>query len=241
MTGWLGIQRYFDLDDYGVDLIRNGRVIEERSKSTFNFEDPDTGEIWPEYPLEQTHWGGRIVGELSVDFVPLASHQKDSFDRSTPEWRLVERTIRGDGPIIQIRRQRLGLLDKNLSPLARLHAGYRRGQPAGLRNLVPGDAQGRGINKEPTDWAAEFWAGTPEFQTDDRWWKAVRTAEDARNRKKGATISPELAGELELDDADPDEREEDSPITGTVDVRQDDDDIVLSGTYEVPEIQALRN
>lgn len=239
VTGWLGIQRYFDQDDYGVDLIRNGRVIEERSKSFFSFEDPDTGEIWPEYPLEQTHWGGRIIGELSVDFVPLASHQKDAFDRSSPEWRLVERTIRGDGPIIQIRRQRAGLLDKNMSPLARLHAGFRRGQPAGLRNLVPGDAQGRGINKEPMDWAAEFWAGNPEFQTDERWWKAVLTAEEARNRKKGAPISSDMAGDSELDDASADEEDEapDDPFDpATVAVRQDEDDIVLSGTYEVPEI-----
>lgn len=239
VTGWLGIQRYFHQDDYGIDLIRNGRVIEERSKSFFSFEDPDTGEIWPEYPLEQTHWGGRIVGELSVDFVPLASHQKDSFDRSTPEWRLVERAIRGEGPIIQIRRQRLGLLDKNLSPLARLHAGYRRGQPAGLRTLVPGDAQGRGINKEPTDWAAEFWSGTPEYQTDERWWKAVLTAEEARNRKQGAAISSDLAGEAELDDQPADEQKDeegDRPEASTGQVLQDEDDIVLSGTYEVPDI-----
>ena len=70
VKGWLGIQRYFDQQDYGLDLIRNGRVIEERSKVFFSWTHPDTGEVVPEYPLEQIHWGGRIVGELSIDFVP---------------------------------------------------------------------------------------------------------------------------------------------------------------------------
>ena len=95
VQGWLGIQRYFDQQDYGVDLVRNGRVIEERSKVFFTWIHPETGDVVPEYPLEQTHWGGRIVGEITLDFVPLASHQKDAFDRQTSEWRLAEKVIRG--------------------------------------------------------------------------------------------------------------------------------------------------
>jgi hypothetical protein len=35
VKGWLGIQRYFHQTHYGVDLIRNGRVIRELDKSFF--------------------------------------------------------------------------------------------------------------------------------------------------------------------------------------------------------------
>ncbi|MGH7488707.1 MAG: hypothetical protein ACREMY_24365, partial [bacterium] len=195
VRGWLGIQRYFDQVDYGVDLIRNGRVIEERSKTFFSWTNPETGEQSTEYPLEQTHWGGRIVGELSVDFVPLASHQKDAFDKNTSEWELVERVVRGDGPIVQVLRQRLGLPDRAPSPLARLHSAYRRGQPAGLRWLVPGDASGKGFNKQAVEWAQEFWSGNPEFKSDERWWQAVVGAEEARTKKKGVAIPDDLTGD----------------------------------------------
>src|SRR3546814_19826556 len=39
LKGWLGVQRYFDKKHYGIDLIRNGRVIEELDKSFFTFTD----------------------------------------------------------------------------------------------------------------------------------------------------------------------------------------------------------
>ena len=233
ISGWLGIQRYFDLNDYGIDLVRNGRVIEERSKTFFSWTNPETGEVLPEYPVEQQHWGGRIVGELNIDFVPLASHQKDAFDKTSREWRLVENAVRGDGPIIQVYRQRLGFPDREPSYLARLHTGYRRGQPPGFRWLVPGDAQGRGINKEPQDWAASFWSGDPEYQTDEKWWDAVVLAEQSRSKGKGAAVPPDLAGEADF----PGAGEDASPAGGgAVAVTENgfEPDSVLSGVYELP-------
>ena len=63
-----------------------------------------TETVLEEYPIEQQHWGGRIVGEVNIDFVPLASHQKDSFDRNAPEWQMVAEAVHGIGPILpQIR------------------------------------------------------------------------------------------------------------------------------------------
>lgn len=245
VTGWLGIQRFFDQVDYGIDLIRNGRVIEERSKSFFSWANPETGESTNEYPLEQTHWGGRIVGELSIDFVPLASHQKDAFEKNTSEWKLVEHVVRGDGPIVQVMRQRLGLPDREPSPLARLHQGYRRGQPAGLRWLVPGDPNGKGFNKPAVEWAQEFWAGNPEYKSDDRWWQAVLLTEEARTKKRGAPVPPDLAGDLEFasdgDDevgADSDEDGARAPIHTPHDVvsPETESDTLLAGTYEIPEV-----
>ena len=73
----------------------------------------------------------------------------------------------------------------------RLHTGYRRGSPPGFRNLVPGDASGKGINEEPKRWASYFWSGDPEYAPDEKWWDAVRIAEEAR-KKKGAEVTEGL-------------------------------------------------
>ena len=240
VTGWLGIQRYFDQQDYGIDLIRNGRVIEERSKVFFSWTHPDTGEVVPEYPLEQTHWGGRIVGEISIDFVPLASHQKDAFDKQTTEWRLAEKVIRGEGPLLVELRKRLGYDDRNTSPLAKLHTGYRRGSPPGLRTLVPGDAAGKGINEEPKRWASYFWSGDPEYQSDEKWWDAVRIAEEAR-KKKGAEVSKDLSGGEDFGgDAGKSPTCKDSDPPGPTKLAENpiirEPDPSLSGTFNVSDI-----
>ena len=241
VTGWIGIQRYFDQHDYGIDLIRNGRVIEERSKNFFVWQDPNTGERVPEYPLEQQHWGGRIVGELNIDFVPLASHQKDSFDRQTQEWRLIEKVIRGDGPILLERRKVAGFQTRNDSPLARLHVGYRRGSPPGFRTLVPGDATGRGINEQPRQWAGLFWSGDPAYQSDEKWWEAVKLAEEART-KRGQEVPSDLAGRDDFgDDQVGDEPEDQSSAPASAAVADPalptrEPDPTVSGTFEVKEI-----
>jgi hypothetical protein len=240
VSGWLGIQRYFDQGDYGIDLIRNGRVIEERSKVFFQWTNPDTDESLLEYPLEQTHWGGRIIGELSVDFVPLASHQKDSFDKTSREWKLVEHVVRGTGPIIQKYRQQTGFQDRNLSPLARLHTGYRRGQPAGLRNLVPGDEKGRGFNRPAAHWAALFAEGDPDYQNDDKWYQAVLIAEEANSKSKGANIPTDLTGgeTFPSDEEQPAETASGAPVDLKEPIQQEQrrTDPVLSGVFELPEV-----
>lgn len=237
ISGWLGIQRFFDMNDYGIDLVRNGRVIEERSKTFFSWTNPETGEILAEYPVEQQHWGGRIVGELNIDFVPLASHQKDAFDKNSREWKQVDQVIRGEGPIIQVYRQRLGFPERAASYLARLHQGYRRGQPPGFRWLVPGDNQGRGVNKEPQLWAAEFWAGNPEYQTDEKWWDAVVLAENARSKGKGTNVPEVLTGAGEFPGAEP-ETPQDADVAGepVEPTSHLEEDGVLSGIYELPDI-----
>lgn len=241
VKGWIGIQRYFDQQDYGVDLIRNGRVIEERSKVFFSWMHPDTGDEVPEYPLEQTHWGGRIVGEISIDFVPLASHQKDAFDKQTTEWRLVEKAVRGEGPLLVELRKRLGYSGRNESPLARLHTGYRRGSPPGFRNLVPGDASGKGINEEPKRWASLFWSGESEYTSDEKWWDAVRIAEEAR-KKTGAEVKEDLSGGVGFADEDAesqttphDEDSDGSSIQPELPIAREADPS-LSGSFTISQI-----
>ena len=231
--GWIGVQRFFDQRDYGIDLIRNGRVIEDRSKVFFSWTNPDDGEILEEYPIEQQHWGGRLVGELNIDFVPLASHQKDSFDRNTAEWQMVFEAVHGIGPILPQIRHRLSFADTNESPLARLHAAYRRGNPAGLRCLVPGSP--KGINAEPQQWAVKFWEGDPEYQADDIWWKAVLQAEEARqSTPKGAPVPPDQQGEDLFPDSDDPSTESEGDDEGGTPKQpdppelQEEKDVVLS-------------
>jgi hypothetical protein len=242
VTGWIGIQRFFDKQDFGINLIRNGRIIEERSKAFFRWENLD-GDVVPEYPLEATHWGGRIVGELELGFVPLASHQKDSFDHNSAEWTMIYNYVHGEGPILPERRTQLGFSAPNESPIARLHTAYRRGSPAGLRYLVPGDSvAGKGINSEPQQWAARFWDGDPEYQSDEIWWKAVVAAEEARNKGKGATVPDVLQGDDLLDGLDAkvgvvgtDHGDQSEDTTKTDPVHQDLDP-VLSGQFTVAQI-----
>ena len=243
ITGWIGVQRFFDQRDYGIDLIRNGRVIEDRSKVFFSWINPDDGEILEEYPIEQQHWGGRIVGELNIDFVPLASHQKDSFDRNTSEWQMVAEAVHGIGPILPQIRNRLNFSDTNESPLARLHAAYRRGNPPGLRWLVPGNAKGAGNNVDPQQWAAKFWEGDPNYQADDIWWNAVLQAEEARQSKPdGDPVPPGQQGEDLFPDGDDSSTEPEGGNDGETTAQpnpptlQEERDFVLSKDVTLPEM-----
>ena len=243
VSGWIGVQRFFDQRDYGIDLIRNGRVIEDRSKVFFSWTNPDDGDTLEEYPIEQQHWGGRIVGELNIDFVPLASHQKDSFDRNTPEWQMVLEAVHGIGPILPQIRNRLNFSDPNESPLARIHAAYRRGNPPGLRWLVPGNAKGEGNNVDPQQWAVKFWEGDPDYQSDDIWWNAVLQAEEARQSNSGGgTVPPDQQGEDLFPDSDDSPTKPGGSDAGETTTKpdppklQEEKDFVLSKDVSLPEI-----
>lgn len=195
ITGWLGIQRYFHQEHYGLDLIRNGRVIEELDKSLFYWQDPESLETELEYPIDATHWGGRIVGELEIDFVRV-SHQKDAFDKLDPEWRKVVEKIRGGSPLRPQIAKRLGL-PHNTSHLARLFAGYRGGY-AGLRALVPGNSSGQGNNGREIsqEWVERYHSGDPEYLSDEKWYELVLLAE--KGQKGGSKRSKKDAGELPM-------------------------------------------
>ena len=242
ISGWIGIQRFFDQSDYGIDLVRNGRVIEERSKVFFSWVHPDDGTVLSEYPIEQTHWGGRIVGELNVDFVPLASHQKDSFDRNTAEWNMVMDAIHGNGPILPQIRRNMGFQVSNESPLARLHSTYRRGHPPGLRTLVPGNSKGEGINTDPRQWATKFWEGDSEYQTDELWWRAVLEGDEGYRNRRGQTIPPNRRGKdlLPIGPGTPDEPPDEPGEIPIAPQRPtpplEEGDIALSKEISLPEL-----
>jgi len=180
--GWLGIQRFFDRGHYGIDLVRNGRIIEKHDKDLFYWEGDD-GTREKEYPIDTTHWGGRIVGELHIDFVPV-THTKDGYKKSNDRWEKVREAIRGEPPLRPQKARDLGYEpDPNRSPLAKLYKGYRTGNKVGKKRLVPGqiDKSGepKGDNSRPKEWAKKFWNGEKEYQDDTKWWELVVKAEEA--------------------------------------------------------------
>ena len=52
IRGWIGLQRYLDKADFGLDLIRNGRKIKIGCKDLFSWHSED-GEDF-EYPIVST-------------------------------------------------------------------------------------------------------------------------------------------------------------------------------------------
>lgn len=59
--------------------------------------------------------------------------------------------------------------EPNESPLARLHAGFRRNDP-GTNYLTAGDGNAR---LDTSEWVAAFKKGDPDYQEDTRWWEAA--------------------------------------------------------------------
>ncbi|MGI9002907.1 MAG: ATP-binding protein [Pseudonocardia sp.] len=168
--GWVGIQRYLSPTDYGIDFIRNGRKILVRNHSLFRWIDPDdpTGRGEQEYPIEVPR-AGRIVGEIHIDHVRV-NYLKNAFEYDTPDWKRVVRVLRGEGPLLPKRAKALGYME-NVSPLARLLAGYRRAD-AGLGYLIPGDGR-NALHERAREWAERFRKGDPDFLTDEKWYQAA--------------------------------------------------------------------
>jgi Histidine kinase-, DNA gyrase B-, and HSP90-like ATPase len=191
ITGWVGIQRYFSTNDFGIDFLRNGRKILIRDTRMFAWEDPDEPGARPvqEYPIELASTiGGRIVGEIHIDHVPV-NYQKNAFEYDTPEWKRVVRALRGDSPLLPAIGRKLGYT-ANASPLARLLSGYRRADP-GLNYLVPGDGK-RALHERAREWAKLFREGSPEYQTDDVWYSSAR-----QHDEPPVNVPPEAGGEAE--------------------------------------------
>ncbi|MER6842492.1 ATP-binding protein [Streptomyces platensis] len=181
--GWLGVQRYLDKTEYGIDFLRNGRKILRWDKQLFTWNNPHGREgdkEDPEYPAELAHQGGRLIGEIHLDHVPV-TYQKDAFEYGDPSWRAAVELLRGVSPL---QPKRAPEYPQNESPLALLFKGFRRND-AGLRCLVPGDGQ-KPVHTVTRDWGRKFHAGDPDFRTDEHWWQAVLRHEEIKKRGKEA-------------------------------------------------------
>lgn len=185
VTGWIGVQRYFDEKEYGFDLIRNGRIIKESDKSMFDWKDESDDTIIPEYPIDGFQKLGRFVGELELDFVQV-THQKDAFEVNSRDWKDALKVIRGESPIQPLVAQRKGFA-QNISPLALLFSAFRKSN-AGRENLVPkkpgtGGAMLR--DAKITELKRRFLEGEEGYVDDNKWWQLILEGEG----KKASTIT----------------------------------------------------
>jgi hypothetical protein len=189
--GWLGIQRYNDPNDFGINVIRNGRIIKKQDKSFFTWQDRqgrNNGESLFEYPIDTPGQGGRIVGEIFVDFI-TPTYTKDSFEDTDKLWLDAVEYIRGEAPLQPNIAQDLGF-GKNKSPLAQLYYGYRKSFPPGKQNLIPGRRDGSGAYQLARDWGNLFHLGDSEYQDDSKWWEAVLEAELGDEESGGGKKDP---------------------------------------------------
>lgn len=173
--GWLGIQRYLDTEDYGIDFLRNGRKIEVGNKELFYWKDPVTEKEEKEYPLDDIRLGGRIVGEIHLDHCRVP-YTKDRFVREDVAWFEMVHLIRGDGPLRPELARSMGKAE-NQSPLYRLFQAYRRATPhnknAGgwTKRLAIPD------NDIAIQMAERFAAGETDYLTDAKWWELAEEAD----------------------------------------------------------------
>lgn len=175
--GWLGIHRYLDSTDFGIDFLRNGRKILVADKEVFIWRDEamDTEEC--EYPLDDPRHRGRIVGEVHLDHCRVP-YTKDSFVREDAAWREMMEVLRGKGPLRPDIAQQLGF-GENSSPLFKLFQAFRRSMPHNRRSggyakiLVVPD------NDRALAMVRRYDAGEAEYQSDQKWWELVEEAEAA--------------------------------------------------------------
>lgn len=173
ICGWVGIQRYSHKSDFGFSFLRQGRVISYQDKGLFSWADESGTEI--EYPVEVPA-RGRIVGEIHLDHVPV-NFRKTDFDREHRSWRVMFEKVHGESPLQPKKATALGLVRED-TPLVLLFDGYRRYDP-GLNYLVPGNGR-IAVNEKANQWAAEFYKGTPGYETDERWYAAAKAHDDVK-------------------------------------------------------------
>ena len=176
IRGWVGIQRYDSLTDYGIDLIRNGRLIRRGEKNAFFEFTDEFGATIHDYPVDQTY--GRIVGEVHLNHVPV-DFLKQDFQRSSPEWARAISYLRGDS---SLQPKQLGA-DVNQSPIYKLFQGYRKVRKGGKAELYMGYWDE--ISGEPKriaraveeEMLAKFKQKLPGYYDDAKWWEQVEKAD----------------------------------------------------------------
>ncbi|MTD15133.1 hypothetical protein GIS00_14410 [Nakamurella sp. YIM 132087] len=178
VKGWVGVQRFDDQNEYGIDLIRNGRAIRVQEKSAF-FEniDEDTKKSEREYPVDQQY--GRIVGEVHLDHVPV-DFTKQDFQRTSDEWHAAMEFLRGKSLLPS--RWPEGY--DNTSPVSQIFQGYRKVRNFGTPDMYMGeynpakgkaDRVARSVERE---YLELFKAKVPGYYDDEKWWELVVRAGD---------------------------------------------------------------
>lgn len=191
LRGWVGIQRFADPNEFGIDFIRNGRKILIQDKSLFSFANPITGTTTLEYPVELgSTVGGRIVGEIHVDYL-IPTYQKNDFDKTDRNWDDTIAALRGAGPILPGLRKSLEYTDAVNAPIALLANAYRR-TDKGTKNLFVEKTAAKNLH-------ALFMQGKSEYQADDKWWDAARE-HDRSKSNRGASQAQDVDDGVDASD-----------------------------------------
>lgn len=176
VRGWVGIQRFDDLSEFGIDLIRNGRAIRISEKAAFfEFVDEFQKTI-KDYPIDSNY--GRIVGEVHLNHVPV-DFMKQDFQRSSSEWHRAMVFLRGESSLQPTQPG----ADKNDSPIFKLFQGYRKVKTAGKTDLYMGvwdpvKEEPRRISRDvEKDFYDRFKRKEPGYYDDTEWWKKVEEAD----------------------------------------------------------------
>lgn len=178
VRGWVGIQRYDDASHYGIDLIRNGRVIRMLEKTAFFEFTDEFGNIIKDYPADSPY--GRIVGEVHLDHVPV-DFMKQDYQRSSPEWQRAMTYLRGNSSLQPTQPG----AEENISPVFMLYQGYRRVRRCGTHDMYMGywEAQSKGpkrIDRQTErDYLSKFHERLPGYYDDTEWWKLVENADSS--------------------------------------------------------------
>jgi hypothetical protein len=126
IRGWLGIQKFDHLMDFGINLIRKGRVIEYKSKDLFYWTDND-GKENIGHPWDSQRGRGRIIGEIYLDDVAV-NYTKDRFARESWIWQKLLEKLTHNEPLSN--RTNLGFPKERTSPMSRYVQLFDRMTPA---------------------------------------------------------------------------------------------------------------
>lgn len=181
--GWLGIQRYADEKDYGIDLLRNGRKIEIGCKDLFYWEE----EL--EYPIDEMRYRrGRIVGEIHLDH-GYVHYTKHRFEREHLSWHHLLQAVKKNEPLTN-RHARM-FKGQNNAPLGVLFRTFRRNSPqSGFGNTWKSILFIKD-NDKARKWADLFRRGYVEYHEEDLWVKALEESDaspdpsDEKGKGKG--------------------------------------------------------
>lgn len=185
--GWVGIQRFDDADNFGIDVIRNGRAILVAEQDAFFYFVDEYNNKSKEYNLDSQY--GRIVGEVHLDHVPV-DFTKQDFQRVSESWMRAISFLRGQSLLTSKWPEGY----KNTSPVGMLFSGYRRVRKFGKEDMYMGrwdEAQGKTVRIERSieqEYYEKFKQRIDGYFDDANWWKLVEEA--TREPIKGLTPCP---------------------------------------------------
>ena len=176
IRGWVGIQRFDDSTEFGIDLIRNGRAIRISEKAAFFEYIDEFKKTLKDYPIDSPF--GRIVGEVHLNHVPV-DFLKQDFQRSSPEWQRASAFLRGESSLQPTQPG----AELNSSPVFKLYQGYRRVRTPGKTDMYMGywdeeSGKPKRVSREvEKEYYEKFCVKQTGYYDDAEWWRLVEQAD----------------------------------------------------------------